>query len=75
MAMGLIEELNAKEESQISTKLNKEKEKKAALNAKEKQKRQKKQDKNQKVLLPSALPLPCVYVRETHRVLHRFSPS
>jgi hypothetical protein len=48
-AMGLIEELNAKEESQISTKLNKEKEKKAALNAKEKQKRQKKQDKNQKV--------------------------
>lgn len=48
-AMGLIDEVNSKEEAQITEKLVKEKEKKAAINAKQREKREKKQKKKEMI--------------------------
>jgi len=52
-ALGLIDEVNSKEESKISEKLQREKEKIAAFKAKQKEKRQKKEKKKEKVTLAS----------------------
>jgi len=48
-ALGLIDEVNSKEESKISEKLQREKEKIAAFKAKQKEKRQKKEKKKEKI--------------------------